>query len=114
MRACVFCRIRDGEVPAQIVHRDEYCLGFQDIRPRAPVHVLFIPLRHIETLNDLSLADSEQIGHLVITATQYAKQLGFAERGYRLVWNCNLDAGQTIFHIHLHLLAGRPMGWPPG
>jgi len=114
MRECIFCRIRDGRVPAQIVYRDEHCIGFQDIRPKAPVHVLFIPVKHIDTLNDLSAADSEGIGHLVVAATQYAKQVGYAEKGYRFVWNCNGDAGQTIFHIHLHLLAGRPMGWPPG
>ncbi len=114
MRNCVFCKIRDGKVPARIVHRDEHCIGFEDIRPQAPTHVLFIPLQHVETINDLSIADSERIGHLFMVAAQYAKQRGHAEKGYRLVMNCNGDAGQTIFHIHLHLLAGRSMRWPPG
>lgn len=114
MSDCLFCKIRDGQIPAQIIHRDEVCLGFEDIHPQAPTHVLFIPLQHIPTVNELSLEDRERVGHLYIAAAKVAKQRGLSERGYRLVMNCNADAGQTVFHIHLHLLGGRPFTWPPG
>ena len=114
MQTCDFCQIRDGALPARIVHRDENVLAFEDTRPQAPVHVLFIPLEHVETANDFSPQDATRIGQLFLAATQLAKDRGYGERGYRLVLNCNRDAGQTIFHVHLHLLAGRHMRWPPG
>jgi histidine triad (HIT) family protein len=111
---CLFCKIRDGKIPAKIVHRDDHVLGFEDIKPQAPHHVLFVPLRHIETVNDLTNDDRELVGQLFMTAAKYAKDKGVSESGYRLVMNTHRDAGQTVFHIHLHLLAGRPLGWPPG
>jgi len=111
---CLFCKIRDGKIPAKIVHRDDHCIGFEDIRPQAPTHVLFIPVEHIETVNDLSVEDREKVGHLFLAAAKLAKDRGFAGNGYRVVMNCNADAGQTVFHIHLHLLGGRPLSWPPG
>jgi len=114
MSNCLFCKIRDGQIPARVVYRDEVCMAFEDINPQAPTHVLFIPLRHIATVNDLTPEDRETVGHLYIAAAKLAQQRGHAERGYRLVMNCNQDAGQTVFHIHLHLVAGRPLGWPPG
>jgi histidine triad (HIT) family protein len=114
MTSCTFCKIRDGRLPAKIVHRDEHVLGFEDIRPQAPAHMLFVPLEHVATVNDFSPTDAVRIGHLFLAATKVARDRGFAERGYRLVLNCNGDAGQTVFHVHLHLLAGRQMKWPPG
>lgn len=111
---CLFCKIRDGLIPAKIVYRDELCLGFEDIRAQAPTHVLFVPTTHIATVNDLTAENREQVGHLFLAAAKVAKQLGHSENGYRLVMNTNRDAGQTVFHIHLHLLGGRPFGWPPG
>ncbi|MGQ0505114.1 MAG: histidine triad nucleotide-binding protein [Myxococcaceae bacterium] len=114
MSDCLFCKIRDGQIPAKVVYRDEMCLAFEDIRPQAPTHLLFIPLRHIQTINDLSVDDKEIVGELFLAAAKVAKQRGHAENGYRVVMNCNRDAGQTVFHIHLHLLAGRALEWPPG
>ncbi len=114
MSDCLFCKIRDGQIPAKVVYRDEHCLAFEDIRPQAPTHLLFIPLRHIATINDLTVDDQELVGQLYLAAAKLAKQRGHAENGYRVVMNCNRDAGQTVFHIHLHLLAGRPLEWPPG
>jgi histidine triad (HIT) family protein len=114
MTTCDFCKIRDGQSPARIVHRSEHVLGFEDTRPQAPAHVLFIPSEHIETANDFSPDDAARIGELFLAATKVAKDRGYAEKGYRLVLNCNRDAGQTVFHVHLHLLAGRHMRWPPG
>jgi histidine triad (HIT) family protein len=114
MSNCLFCKIRDGQIPARIVHRDDMCVAFEDINPQAPTHVVLIPLKHIPTVNDITKEDREAVGHLYTAAAQIAKTRGHAEKGYRLVMNCNEDAGQTVFHIHLHLIAGRPMGWPPG
>ena len=114
MSSCTFCEIRDGRLPATIVHRDEQVLGFEDIRPQAPAHLLFVPLEHVSTANDFGPTDAARIGHLFLAATKVARDRGFAEKGYRLVLNCNGDAGQTVFHVHLHLLAGRQMKWPPG
>ncbi|HVF34313.1 MAG TPA: histidine triad nucleotide-binding protein [Candidatus Saccharimonadia bacterium] len=112
--ATIFDRILSREIPADIVYEDDDVLGFRDIKPQAPVHVLFIPKRAIATLNDATDADATLIGRLALAAAAYAKQAGLAERGYRVVMNCNDDGGQTVFHIHLHLLAGRALGWPPG
>jgi histidine triad (HIT) family protein len=114
MADCLFCKIIAGLIPAKVVHRDEHCLGFLDINPQAPTHALFIPLKHVPTLNDASVEDRELLGHLVLAASNYAREKGFSEAGYRQVINCNRDGGQTVFHVHLHLLGGRPLTWPPG
>lgn len=110
----LFTRIIQREIPARIVFEDDHVVGFADINPQAPVHVLFVPRREIASLNELGVADADLVGRLVLAAAAYAKQEGFAESGYRTVFNCNRDAGQTVFHIHLHLLAGRVLAWPPG
>lgn len=114
MTECIFCRIAAGEIPATLLYDDGDVLAFRDINPEAPVHVLLIPRRHIVTLNDLEAADAELIGRLYLAGKQVATELGVAERGYRTVINCNRDAGQIVFHVHMHLLAGRALGWPPG
>jgi histidine triad (HIT) family protein len=114
MSNCLFCKIIDGAIPASKVYEDEHVLGFNDINPQAPHHVLFIPKRHISTLNDLQDNDDALVGKLYLAAKTHAMNLGVAEDGYRTVMNCNEMAGQTVFHIHLHMLAGRPMAWPPG
>ena len=112
--SCLFCRIASGELQASVVHEDELCVAFEDINPQAPTHVLVIPRRHLSTLNDLGADDTALVGHLVAVARDIAGQRGHAEAGYRTVFNCNAAAGQTVFHIHLHLLGGRTLGWPPG
>ena len=112
--ACLFCRIVAGEIPASKVYEDDEVLAFNDINPQAPLHVLVIPKRHISTTNDLSPEDDALIGTVVRRAAAIAREKGYADRGYRSVLNCNAEAGQTVFHIHLHLLAGRGLGWPPG
>ena len=112
--SCLFCRIASGEIPASKVYEDDEVLAFNDINPQAPLHVLVIPKRHISTTNDLSTQDDALIGTLVRRAAAIAREKGYADRGYRSVLNCNAEAGQTVFHIHLHLLAGRGLGWPPG
>lgn len=114
MSDCIFCRIATGEIPATTLYDDGEILAFRDINPEAPVHVLLIPHRHIATLNDLAAADATLIGRLYLASKQVAAELGVAESGYRTVINCNRDAGQIVFHIHMHLLAGRELGWPPG
>ena len=114
MAECLFCRIVAGEIPAAIVYQDDGVVAFQDINPQAPGHVLIIPRRHIATLNDLSKDDDTLVGEMIRRAAALAAEMGFSERGYRTVFNCNADAGQTVFHIHLHLLGGRRLGWPPG
>lgn len=110
----LFAKIIAREIPADIVYEDEHVLAFRDINPQAPVHVLFIPKRAVATLNELQPGDEALVGRLALAAAAYAKREGFAENGYRVVMNCNADGGQTVFHIHLHLLAGRAMHWPPG
>ena len=112
--SCLFCRIASGEIPASKVYEDDEVMAFNDINPQAPLHVLVIPKRHISTTNDLSTQDDALIGTLVRRAAAIAREKGYADRGYRSVLNCNAEAGQTVFHIHLHLLAGRGLGWPPG
>lgn len=109
---CLFCRIIRKEIPATIVAEDQHCVGFRDINPQAPVHVLVIPREHVPSLNESK--DPEMIGRLHLFAAQIAKAEGLADRGYRTVINTNADAGQTVFHVHLHLLGGRRLGWPPG
>ena len=114
MSDTLFDRIIRREIPADIVFEDEDILAFRDIQPQAPVHVLFIPKRPVATLNDLQIDDTLLAGKLILAAAAYAKREGFAEAGYRTVFNCNADGGQSVYHIHLHLLAGRQMTWPPG
>ena len=114
MADCLFCKIVAGQIPATIVFQDDHVVAFKDITPRAPTHVLIVPRRHIASLNDLSAGDDALVGEMVRAAAAIAKEQGLAERGYRTVFNCNADAGQTVFHIHLHLLGGRTMTWPPG
>jgi histidine triad (HIT) family protein len=114
MPDCLFCRLAAGEIPASIVYEDAQLVAFKDITPQAPTHVLIIPRRHIATLNDLEAGDEALVGEMTRRAAAIAKEQGLAERGYRVVFNCNADAGQTVFHIHMHLLGGRRLGWPPG
>jgi len=111
---CLFCKIASGEIPATIVHRDERLIAFRDINPQAPLHALIIPRRHVASLNDLGQEDDGLVGEMVRRAAAIAREHGHAERGYRTVFNCNADAGQSVFHIHLHVLGGRAMAWPPG
>jgi len=110
---CLFCKIAKGEISAKIIYRDDCVVAFDDINPQAPQHKLIVPEKHISTLNDLLPADNELIGHMVQTAKMLAKELNISEEGYRVVMNCNANAGQTVFHVHLHLLGGRRMPWPP-
>lgn len=112
MSDCLFCKIAAGEIPANKLYEDEDVLAFHDIDKQAPTHFLVIPKRHIATLNDAD--DAELLGKLSLTASKLAKELGFAEDGYRVVMNCNEDGGQAVYHIHLHCLAGRALSWPPG
>ena len=114
MTDCLFCKLLAGQIPATIVYEDERVVAFRDINPQAPTHLLVIPRRHIATLNDLGPDDDDIVGELVRRAAAIAREQGHAARGYRVVFNCNADAGQTVFHIHLHLVAGRKLGWPPG
>ena len=111
---CLFCKIINGDIPADIVYQDDDVLGFKDVNPQAPTHVLFIPKKHISTVNDLTTDNAGLVGKLYLAAASVAKDAGFADEGYRLVMNCNAGAGQTVFHIHLHMLAGRRLNWPPG
>jgi histidine triad (HIT) family protein len=111
---CLFCKITDGSIPADIVYENDDVVAFRDINPQAPTHILLIPRRHVSTINDLGPGDQEQVGELFLAARAVALNEGLAEDGYRVVMNCNRGAGQTVFHIHLHLLGGRPMTWPPG
>lgn len=110
--SCLFCRIVRREIPATLVHEDEHTLAFRDIDPKAPTHVLVIPKAHVPSLNDAS--DAEMLGRLLLVAKSLAASEGLADEGYRAVVNTGANAGQTVFHIHLHLLGGRRLGWPPG
>jgi histidine triad (HIT) family protein len=114
MADCLFCRIVKREIAASIVYEDDRVLAFNDINPQAPTHVLVVPKRHIESLNELATADDAIVGEVVRRAAAIAKDRGISAGGYRTVFNTNRDAGQTVFHIHLHLLGGRRMTWPPG
>ena len=114
MPTCLFCRIVRREIPASLVYEDDQIVAFNDINPQAPTHVLIIPKRHVETLNALEAGDDPLIGAMARVAASIAQDRGIADSGYRTVCNTNRDAGQTVFHIHLHLLGGRALGWPPG
>jgi len=112
--SCLFCRIVRGEIPASLVYEDEEMIALNDINPQAPTHVLIVPRKHIPTTNDLAPEDDALIGRMLRRAAAIAAERGHAERGYRTIFNCNREAGQTVFHIHLHVVGGRGMGWPPG
>ena len=111
---CLFCRIAAGDLPATVVHQDDQVIAFEDNNPQAPMHLLIIPRLHIATLNDLEPGHDALIGTMMRRAAALAAERGYDGRGYRTVFNCQKDAGQTVFHLHLHVLAGRPLGWPPG
>lgn len=114
MGDCLFCKFVKGEIKPDIVLENEHLIAFRDINPQAPTHILVVPRRHIATVNELVPGDAELIGRLFLAAKEIAGREGIAERGYRLVLNCNPEAGQSVFHIHLHVLGGRRMHWPPG
>jgi histidine triad (HIT) family protein len=114
MDDCLFCHIIDGKIPGAIVYEDEQMIAFKDINPQAPMHVLIVPRRHIASLNELSVEDDALVGQMIRRAAALAKEHGYGDRGYRTVFNCNAEAGQTVFHIHLHVLGGRSLNWPPG
>jgi len=114
MNECLFCKVVSGVIPCDKVHENEYVLAFRDIDPKAPTHILIIPKKHITTLNEINENDQDLLGELLLTAKKIAKDEGINTSGYRTVFNCNSDGGQTVFHIHMHLLGGRPMAWPPG
>ena len=114
MSDCLFCKIIERQIPASIVYEDDRVLAFNDINPQAPTHVLVVPKQHIASLNDLTPDDDRIVGELARRAAAIAQERGIAASGYRVVFNTNHDAGQTVFHIHLHLLGGRSMHWPPG
>jgi histidine triad (HIT) family protein len=111
---CIFCDIAAGNQPANIIHSDDDCVAFYDLSPQAPTHFLVIPKTHISTVNDISDQNKHLIGHMYQVAAKIAEDKGFDQSGYRLVMNCNQQGGQTVYHIHLHVLAGRQMSWPPG
>ena len=112
--ACIFCEIAEGRRPSRVVHADDQLVAFHDIRPQAPTHVLVVPRRHVTSLLDLAPGDDGLLGAMVRRARDVARDLGLGERGFRLVMNCGDDAGYSVYHIHLHLLGGRSLGWPPG
>lgn len=114
MSDCLFCKILDGEIPCEKLYENEQVIAFRDVNPQAPTHILVIPRKHISTINDLTADNKNIVGEMVLAAQAVAKQEGLEESGYRLVMNCNEGAGQTVFHIHLHVLGGRRMTWPPG
>lgn len=110
---CLFCKINNKTIPANIIYEDKDVLAFDDIDPQAPEHILIIPRKHISTLNDIKDEDNSLVGRMIQCAAELAKRRGFEHSGYRTVFNCNDDGGQTVYHIHLHLLGGKAMGWPP-
>jgi histidine triad (HIT) family protein len=111
---CLFCKIGSGQIPAKVVMQDDEVLAFDDVNPQAPVHVLVIPKRHVADLNDADVGDQALLGRLLEATTLVARKKGIAEAGYRVVANTGQDGGQTVFHLHLHVLGGRHMAWPPG
>ena len=114
MADCLFCKIAAGQIPATVVYQDDRLVAFKDVNPQAPMHVLVIPRRHISGLNGLTAEDDALVGEMIRRAASLAGEQGYADRGYRTVFNCNADAGQTVFHVHLHVLGGRALKWPPG
>jgi histidine triad (HIT) family protein len=111
---CLFCKIVAGDIPADVVYRDDDVVAFRDISPQAPQHILIIPTEHVATLNDFEPRHQMVLGKMLLTAQKLAKDNGFAEAGYRTVVNCNEDGGQAVYHTHMHVLAGRALSWPPG
>ena len=111
---CIFCRIIDKKIPAAVIHEDEYSIAFEDLNPQAPVHVLIVPRKHIADIHSIMVADRELIGHLFFVAKTIAAKKGLETGGYRMVINNGIGAGQSVFHVHLHLLSGRVFSWPPG
>lgn len=111
---CIFCKITKGEFSSKKVYEDDFVLAFYDIEPQAPTHILIIPKKHYSTILELEEDDKELVGHIFLVANKIAKDLDFHKKGFRIVVNCNKDGGQTVFHLHFHLLAGRTMLWPPG
>ena len=114
MSDCLFCKIAEKKIPSKIVHEDDKAVAFDDVNPQAPTHVLVIPRKHVASIAELNEADIGLLGHLLLTGSKVAKQKGIAEGGYRFVVNTGKNGGQTVFHLHLHVLGGRPMHWPPG
>ena len=114
MAACLFCRIIAGEIPATKVYEDDRLVAFNDINPQAPMHVLIVPRQHVATLNDLEAGHDPLVGEMVRRSAALAAERGYAASGFRTVFNCNAAAGQTVFHVHLHVLGGRTLAWPPG
>ncbi len=114
MTDCLFCKIIHGEIAATIVYEDDNVIAFKDIEPQAPLHIIIVPRKHIATLNELNEEDTYLVGHMTQVAQRLANKNNYAKDGYRLVINCNQHGGQTVFHLHLHLLAGRQFHWPPG
>ena len=114
MSNCIFCRIVSGEIPSTKVYEDDRLIAFTDLNPQAPTHVLVVPREHVPTLNDVTAKHDDLVGAMIRRGASIAHERGHADGGYRLVFNCNADAGQTVFHLHLHVLGGRRMGWPPG
>ncbi len=114
MSDCLFCKIRDREIPAEIVFENEFVLAFNDINPQAPIHILIIPKEHIPTSNDISASNMDMLGEMHLAAKEIAMKKGIATDGYRTIINCNSDGGQVVFHLHMHLLGGRQLNWPPG
>ena len=114
MTDCLFCKILNGDIPADIVYESDTAIAFRDINPQAPTHVLIIPREHVSTINDITEGHQQLVGTLFSAAREIAAQEGVAESGYRVVMNCNEGAGQSVFHIHLHMLGGRRLDWPPG
>ncbi len=114
MSDCLFCKIVSGDIPGDIVYQDDEIVAFNDINPQAPVHVLVIPRKHIATHNDLTENDTQLIGSLLVRIKSMAQNIQALNKGYRIVTNCGSESGQSVFHVHFHLLGGRPMQWPPG
>jgi histidine triad (HIT) family protein len=110
---CLFCQIANRERPGKIVYEDEQSVAFEDINPKAPVHILIVPRQHLATILDANQTDDRLLGHLLLVANRIARQIGIADRGFRLVINCNSEGGQAVYHLHLHLLGGRPLSWHP-
>jgi histidine triad (HIT) family protein len=114
MSACLFCRIVNGDIPAKVVYQDDEVMAFDDINAQAPVHVLVIPKRHVASVQDCQSEDQALLGHLLLTCSRVTRMKQLTESGYRIVTNTGIDGGQTVSHLHLHVLGGRPMTWPPG
>ncbi len=111
-QSCIFCKVIAGEIPSEIVYSDDFAVAFKDIGPQAPVHLLVVPKKHIPTLNDLQPEDNELLGRMFQIVRQLAREFGVHEKGYRTVFNVNAEAGQTVYHLHLHVIGGRRLSWP--